>query len=203
MRVLRLLLLGVLFVATAICFDLAWDAAQDLNETLVRQRWEHQRVRMGSARVLQVQRPALPRFDLAALETIRSADQTEPKRAERPPKQVRHRKVSSRAVAPVAAESVLVAPEDAIRMALRRKRAGLERCYNDELKKQAAFDGFIVVGLSLSADGRVTEAHLDQATRRDAQVGTCIVGLLRQLQLPPLSEEVDLIIPIRLEARPH
>lgn len=94
-----------------------------------------------------------------------------------------------------------VEPEDAIRMALRSKRASFEHCYEKELKKQASFSGFIVVALSLSASGKVTEARVQEGNRRDAVVGACIVAQLRTMKLPPLTSEADLLIPIRLQAR--
>ena len=66
---------------------------------------------------------------------------------------------------------------------------------------QSAFDGFVVVALSVSADGRISGVRLEEASKRDAAVGACIVGQLRQIKLPPLTEEADLMIPIRLEAK--
>ncbi len=104
------------------------------------------------------------------------------------------------AVVPVATNPE-VEPEDAIRMALRSKRASFEHCYEQELKKQAAFSGFIVVALSLSASGKVTEARVHEGNRRDAVVGACIVAALRTMKLPRLTSEADLLIPIRLHAK--
>ena len=101
----------------------------------------------------------------------------------------------------VARASNGVEPEDAIRMALRGKRASFEHCYQTELKKQASFSGFIVVALSLSASGQVTDARVQEGNRRDAVVGACIVAQLRTLKLPALTSEADLLIPIRLQAR--
>ena len=113
----------------------------------------------------------------------------------------------SRPAAPLPTEPVVarasngVEPEDAIRMALRGKRASFEHCYQTELKKQASFSGFIVVALSLSASGQVTDARVQEGNRRDAVVGACIVAQLRTLKLPALTSEADLLIPIRLQAR--
>ncbi len=110
------------------------------------------------------------------------------------------RSAVARPVAPVPT-STAVEPQDAIRIALRSKRASFEHCYEQELKKQASFSGFIVVALSLSAAGKVTEARVQEGSRRDAVVGACIVAQLRTLKLPPLTSEADLLIPIRLQAR--
>lgn len=94
-----------------------------------------------------------------------------------------------------------VAPEDAIRMELRRRKHSFEQCYEQELKKQASFDGFVVVALSLAVNGSVTDARVEEGTQRDRQVGRCIAAQLRRLQLPPLDEETELLIPIRLQAK--
>jgi hypothetical protein len=94
-----------------------------------------------------------------------------------------------------------VEPEDAIRIGLRSKRASFEHCYEQELKKQAAFSGFILVALSLSSSGRVTDARVQEGNRRDAVVGACIVAAIRTMKLPALTSEADLLIPIRLQAR--
>lgn len=100
-----------------------------------------------------------------------------------------------------AAPRIEVEPEDAIRLALRGKRASFERCYELELKKQAAFSGFVVVAVSVSAEGKVLEAKVQEGNRRDAVVGACIAGALRTMQLPQLTSDADLLIPIRLEAK--
>lgn len=94
-----------------------------------------------------------------------------------------------------------VEPEDAIRLALRGKRASFERCYENELKKQAAFSGYFLVAVSVSAKGQVLEAKVQEANRRDAIVGACIVAAMRTIRLPLLTSDADLLIPIRLEAK--
>ncbi len=94
-----------------------------------------------------------------------------------------------------------VEPEDAIRMALRLKRSQFEYCYQRELKKQAAFSGFLVVAVSVTAEGTVTDARVQEGNPRDAAVGGCIVAQLRTMKLPLLTSDADLIIPIRLEAK--
>ncbi len=94
-----------------------------------------------------------------------------------------------------------VEPEDAVRLALRGKRASFERCYELELKKQAAFSGFIVVAVSVSAAGQVLEAKVQEGNRRDAVVGACIASALRTMRLPALTSDADLLIPIRLQAK--
>ena len=105
------------------------------------------------------------------------------------------------AAAPISSARPAIEPEDAVRAALRSKRAQFEYCYQRELKKQAAFSGFVVVALSVSAQGRVTNAHVQEGNPRDALVGGCIAAQLRTLKLPVLSCDADLLIPIRLEAK--
>lgn len=154
MRVLKLVVLGVLLVGAAKCFEGAFTAAQDTREVLSREKWKAHALVVHGRRV----------------HTLASA------------------------VTPAA-------PEDALRMALRRKRMVFEHCYEMELKKQAAFNGFVVLSVSVTVDGRITDAHVEEGSRRDAAVGACIAAQLRQLKLPPVSEEADLLVPIRLEAR--
>lgn len=194
MRVLRLAVLGVLMGLTTLCFGLAVSAALETGEVMNQTRAEQPdfvvRTRLTAvpSPLTALQAPAWPTW---------TTEWTEPS----PELTVEPKKRRSRRDAKVEPASSLVAPEDAIRMVLRRKRSAFEHCYEQALKKQAAFDGFVVLSVSLSANGRVTDAHVEEGTRRDAQVGACIVGQLRQLQLPALTEEADLLIPIRLQAK--
>ena len=96
---------------------------------------------------------------------------------------------------------VAIEPEDAIRMALRLKRGQFEYCYQRELKKQAAFSGFVVVAINVSIDGVVTSARVQEGNPRDAAVGGCIAAQLKTMRLPLLTSEAELILPIRLEAK--
>ena len=192
MRIMKLLMLGGLIVVTALCFELAWVAAQDVRDALTRQRWENVDLVVSRRTAAPPPQVSAPEEESAGPERTEEAP-AEPKRVTK-----RHRRHRAVEVQPV---SPLIAPEDAIRTALRRKRTSLERCYEQELKKQATFDGFVVVSMSLSAAGKVTEAHVEEGTRRDARVGACIVAQLRLLRLPPLTEDADLLIPIRLQAQ--
>lgn len=195
MRVLRQLMLGVLVVLTALCFELAWNAAQHTGDLLSREDSADYVVRVSLATVFG----AAPLGELEAWEPwVVEAPAVEPD--DEPEPTVTRRPRFKRA-APKGEPSTLIAPEDAIRMVLRRKRAAFEHCYEQELKKQASFNGFVVVSLSVSSDGAVTDVRVEEASRRDAVVGACIVAQLRQLKLPPLTEEADLLIPIRLEAK--
>ncbi|MFZ5471494.1 MAG: AgmX/PglI C-terminal domain-containing protein [Myxococcota bacterium] len=94
----------------------------------------------------------------------------------------------------------LAEPDEAMRLALRRAKPVLERCYDSELKKRAPFNGFVVLEVSVTADGRVERAKVEQASTRDAAVAGCIARRLKTLKLPPLSSEADLVVPFRLEA---
>lgn len=91
-------------------------------------------------------------------------------------------------------------PDDAVRLALRHKRALFEHCFEMELRKQAVFSGFVVVSLGVSSEGQVTHARVLEGNRRESAVGSCIAGVLRTLKLPPLAYEAELILPIRLKA---
>ena len=192
MRIIRLMMLGVLIVVTALCFEAAWQGAQDLDEVLGRARWAH------TDFIIRAHRVRAPELKPSPVEVA----EPEWHEVEPPGPKVVTQRRRFKVPAPVAEpETSRVAPEDAVRLALRRKRPMLEHCYEQELKKQASFDGFVVVSLSLTAAGEVTDAHVEEGTRRDAQVGTCIVAQLKALQLPPLTEEAELLIPIRLQAQ--
>ncbi len=219
MRVVKLLMLGVMLFAAGVCFEQAWQSSRDVSERLSAteslSNGEMNALPLVSVLDFEIRRPAPTTPSVPPPEAVAKSEEPEvsplvEETLEPAPQPTRRSRSSRRPKieTPAAGEEEaapsdpsLVAPEDAFRMALRRKRSALEHCYEQELKKQAAFDGFVVVSVSLSAAGRVTEAHVEEGTRRDAQVGACIVAQLRQLQLPPLTEDVDLIIPIRLEAR--
>ncbi len=200
MRVIRRLMLGVLVVCTALSFELAWDAAQDTRDLLSLRQLEVTDFVVPLTLADIELAPRQPLDELEAWQVWELPEPTAEQDTEPEPAQAVRPKRASRAV--VKAEpSTLIAPEDAIRMVLRRKKAAFEHCYELELRKQAAFDGFVMVSLSLSADGSVSNVRIEEASRRDAAVGACIVAQLRQLKLPPLTEEADLLIPIRLEAK--
>lgn len=93
-------------------------------------------------------------------------------------------------------------PEDAIRLALRRKQRMFEHCFEMELRKQAPFSGNLLVELSVSVEGLVTRAVVTEGNQRESAVGACIAAQMRTIKLPALAYEADLIIPIRLEAKP-
>ncbi len=195
----RTLAAGVLAVLSAACFLAALGSALELRE------------RTGAiARYPLWQTPPLDSRIAEVEEDVSPAEmEAEPVEAEPPLRQqllgVRKKSVSVpspvRPVEPVERQRPLeVDPADAMRMALRGKRASFEHCYEQELKKQASFNGFIVVALSLSANGTVTDARVQEGNLRDAVVGACIVAQLRTLKLPMLTSEADLLIPIRLQA---
>jgi|GEM_PF-2229202 len=203
---MKQILLSVLAVAAAACFIAAGRSAAELhqrsNATARAYLWQDPMPSPLPAPRLAEQlvflEPAQLEEEIAAVK-----DRTDHAAIPRVlgPKKPRARVIPEPVVAPALVVGGEVKPEDAIRMALRSKRASFEHCYEQELKKQASFSGFIVVALSLSATGRVTDAHVQEGNRRDAVVGACIVGQLRTMKLPPLTSEADLLIPIRLQAR--
>ncbi len=99
-------------------------------------------------------------------------------------------------------DSEQAVPEDALRLAMRHKRAMFENCFERELRKQAVFNGFVVISLSISTEGRVSHTRVVEGDPRAAAVGACIAEHLRSLKLPGVAYEADLILPIRLEAVP-
>ena len=210
MRAIKPILLSVLTVTAAACFLAAVRSASDLQERT-----------SATARIYQWQAPLPPMrvaeqiidlepatleeeqataADVAALAAALSAPQAPDAPAPVPVVKKPRPLVAAPPSTPTVARNE-VEPEDAIRMGLRSKRASFEHCYETELKKQAAFSGFILVALSLSASGKVTEARVQEGNRRDAVVGACIVAALRTMKLPALTSEAELLIPIRLQAR--
>ena len=191
MRPVKAVCLGGLAIGAATCFFLAGQCAQALHERS-----------LATARNANWQ-ASLPPLQLPEQVIDVSPPTLEEAPVSLPPAPVvRKRRVAPE---PKAIEAIVrnpeVEPEDAIRMALRGKRAAFEHCYETELKKQASFSGFIVIALSLAANGKVTDARVHEGNRRDAVVGACIVAALRTLQLPALTSEADLLIPIRLQAK--
>lgn len=92
--------------------------------------------------------------------------------------------------------------EDSIRGVLRVKRPLFEYCFNRELRTHASFNGFLLLRISVAVDGRITEVGVEEAGRRDRVVGSCMAAQLRGLTLPPPESEMELLLPIRLEAQP-
>lgn len=216
MRLVKQVALGLLLFTTGVCMEQAGEGSVELKTVLKR---AHHKKTFNTSLVLQSFQPVAAPRPSRSQEVLATAARAPRRLAVRPESTptvnsmegadteiitlTSERTFPPKAPAPPShtAETTLVAPEDAFRLALRYKRAALEHCYEQELKKQAAFDGFLVVSVSLSADGKVTDAHIEEGSRRDAQVGACILAQLRQLQLPPLTEEAELIVPIRLEAK--
>ncbi len=187
----RLSMLGSLIIATALSFELSWQAAQDFDPGAGG-------VSLGGSALASPPRETI----------LPQPPEPEPKPdwglefdadAEPPPTPMRRLRRPRVVAAPVQ-ESGLLEPADAVRIALRSKRGEFERCYDQELKKQAAFDGFVLVSLDVARDGSVLGASVAEGSRRDAHVGACIVATLRRLKLPALTEDAELQIPIRLQS---
>lgn len=206
MRLARSVLLGGLVVATGASFYGAWQESCALRASLDPQPPRPSRVLAKLPQVVSPQ-PFSGRDgeQLSTLEfdgddeTFDALDLTA---VQPPPPQrtVRRPRVEAAAPATAVAEAE-VDLGDLARRAVRSKQTLLQLCYEQELKKQAAFDGFLVVALSVAADGHVESAVVDEGTRRDAKVGACIASHLKTLKFPPLGEAVELELPIRLQAQ--
>jgi hypothetical protein len=109
----------------------------------------------------------------------------------------RHRRAPRATV--VEAPAPLPAPADAFRLALRSARAAFERCYDQALLTQPDLDGNFVVSVQVSARGRIETAHILDVAREAEGVAACITHRLKALKLPPVSEDAELVLPIRLE----
>jgi hypothetical protein len=208
MRLARSLLLGGLVAATGASFYCAWQESCSLRASLEQQPVRHVRV---LAKLPQLVLPGPyagtdgehlstlefdgddETFDALDLTAVQPAPARERRRVSRPAVEA--------STPPAAVEAEEVDVGDLARRAVRSKQTLLQLCYEQELKKQAAFDGFVVVALSVGADGRVESAVVEEGTRRDAKVGACIASHLKTLKFPPLGEAVELELPIRLQAQ--
>lgn len=199
MRLARPLLLGSLVAATTGSFALSFTAASELEEELPVREPQLQR-RLSALvnpprEVVTVPPLVVERGEME----FEALELTPPEPEPTPPPPRRVHKVARRVEAPE--PSLFADPADEVRKALKLKKGALERCYEMELKKQAAFDGFVVVSLSVAQSGKVLEAGVEEGNRRDSRVGACIVAQLKTMRLPAFEEDVELQIPIRLQAR--
>lgn len=114
-----------------------------------------------------------------------------------------HRRAKSHRRAPKALALIVpapVEPDEALRAALRQHHTALERCYDRELRTRATFEGTMLISISVTADGRVVRASVEEAGPREAAVGACMVARIRELKLPRLSSDADVTLPIQLQA---
>jgi len=77
---------------------------------------------------------------------------------------------------------------------IRRHIHEVVHCYENELIKDPALTGRVVLHLEIGADGLVTQARTESDTIRDSQVLACIAGKAAAWQFSPIFEGRVMIV---------
>lgn len=70
---------------------------------------------------------------------------------------------------------------------IQRYAAGIQFCYESELAREPGLRGKIVVAITVSASGEVTEASVVQNTFGANRVASCALAQIRQWKFPPIA----------------
>jgi TonB family protein len=68
--------------------------------------------------------------------------------------------------------------------------AGIQYCYGNELKHDPALAGKVVISLTVSASGRVTNASIVHDTVRSGGLNACALSQIREWRFPAIAEGV-------------
>jgi TonB family protein len=68
--------------------------------------------------------------------------------------------------------------------------AGIQYCYGNELKHDPTLSGKLVVALTVSADGRVTNATIVQNSVKSQALASCALSQIREWRFPPIASGV-------------
>ncbi len=69
--------------------------------------------------------------------------------------------------------------------AIRRRLAGIKRCYESELRNNPGLKGKVVVQFVIQVSGSVTNVKATQNTTGSASVANCVTGIVRRLRFRP------------------
>jgi TonB family protein len=69
---------------------------------------------------------------------------------------------------------------------IQRYAAGIQYCYGNELKRDPSLKGKLVVALTVSASGAVTEATIVEDTVRSPRLTSCALSQIREWKFPPI-----------------
>jgi TonB family protein len=72
---------------------------------------------------------------------------------------------------------------------IRRRQSAIKRCYEGRLRQNPTLSGKVVVEFSIQTSGRVSGASAAQNTTGDAQLASCVVGVIRRLRWNPGPED--------------
>ena len=70
---------------------------------------------------------------------------------------------------------------------IQRYAAGIQFCYENELNREPGLRGKIVVAITVSATGEVTEARVVQNTFGSNAIASCALAQIRQWKFPPIA----------------
>ncbi len=68
--------------------------------------------------------------------------------------------------------------------------AGIQYCYGNELKHDPSLSGKLVVAITVSASGRVTDAAVVQNTLKSPALAACALSQIREWRFPTIAEGV-------------
>lgn len=71
---------------------------------------------------------------------------------------------------------------------VRRYAAGIQFCYDNQLKKQPGLQGKLVVALTVLADGTVSEAVIVQDKLGSGAVSDCVLAQIHAWKFPPIEQ---------------
>lgn len=71
---------------------------------------------------------------------------------------------------------------------VRRYAAGIQFCYDNQLKKQPGLQGKLVVALTVLADGTVSEAVIVQDKLGSGAVSDCVLAQINAWKFPPIEQ---------------
>src|SRR5205085_3811243 len=69
---------------------------------------------------------------------------------------------------------------------IRRYAAGIQYCYDSELKRDPTLKGKLVVAITVAASGAVTEARIVQNTMGSSGLTACALGQIRDWRFPAI-----------------
>jgi outer membrane biosynthesis protein TonB len=69
---------------------------------------------------------------------------------------------------------------------IQKYSAGIQYCYGNELKRDPALRGKLVVALTVAASGEVLEATIVQDTVRSPRLAACTLSQIREWRFPAI-----------------
>jgi TonB family protein len=73
---------------------------------------------------------------------------------------------------------------------IRKYAAGIQYCYDSELRRDPGLKGKLVVALTVAASGAVTECRVVQNTLGSERLAACALSQIRDWKFPPIAEGV-------------